>query len=120
MMKKATIAIILSTALFGLSSVAQAENPIQVDYSTPLTLEGNIKKENGYPMLYLDAPGINVRKGGDSYYSDIDGVRKLQIVWSGEKLPVGCVFAEGTLFGAETAHHKTDVLIELNAYKLCK
>ncbi|MGV6989239.1 DUF4431 domain-containing protein [Testudinibacter sp. P80/BLE/0925] len=116
-MKKITV--VFATLLCGFSVFSLADNPTQVNYSTPLTLQGNIKKENGYPMLHLAAPGINLRGGEESFYPNIDGVRKLQIVWSGKKLPVGCVFAEGTLFGAETAHHKTDVLIELKTYKPC-
>ncbi|MDH3001330.1 hypothetical protein A1D23_12460 [Chelonobacter oris] len=119
MKKISTLFIALS--VFGFSiNAAMAENPSTVNYDTPVPLEGTVKKENGYPMLYLPSPITAVAKPEDVLYSTYSGAKKLQIVWSGKKLPIGCIKANGQLFGAHTAHHKTDVLLELSSYEPCK
>lgn len=117
-MKKLLIPIFL---LSSFNTSAFAVNPNKVEYDTPVTLQGIIQKENGYPMLVLPKP-ISTVLGSDSdgMYQPVDKVQKIQIVWTKEKLPVGCVEVQGELFGAHTVHHKTDVLIELKTYKRCK
>lgn len=114
--------IILTSALFvAFINVSFAVNPPKVEYDTPVTLQGEIKKENGYPMLYLPKP-ISTVLGADSdgMYNPVERVQKIQIVWTKDKLPTGCVTVKGELFGAHTNHHKTDVLIELTSYQKCK
>ena len=116
-MKKSLIALSILTS----TSIAMASSIVKVEYDKPVTLQGNIKKENGYPMLYLSKP-ISTVLGSDSdgMYNPVDNVNKIQIVWTKEKLPTGCVTVKGELFGAHTAHHQTDVLIDLKSYSKCK
>ncbi|MBV6540733.1 DUF4431 domain-containing protein [Ursidibacter maritimus] len=117
-MKKLLVSLFL---LGSFSTVSFAMNPSKVEYDTPVTLQGTIQKENGYPMLLLTKP-ISTVLGADSdgTYNPVERAQKIQIVWTKEKLPLGCVEVKGQLFGAHTAHHKTDVLIELESYKKCK
>ncbi|AEC16362.1 hypothetical protein P375_05770 [Gallibacterium genomosp. 2] len=108
----------LSISLLGLSGFAQAKT---YDYNTPIELKGVIKLENDYPMLYLKQ-GIDVNK--KDFYDSAKNVKKMQVVninrKPGEKTPTGCQIVTGTLFGWETAHHKTPVLIQAESFEKCK
>lgn len=120
-MKKSVISLILCSSFIAPSFASTFSNPKKVEYDTLVTLQGTIKKENGYPMLYLPSPISTVLGSDDEgLYQPVDKAQKIQIVWAKEKLPTGCVQAKGQLFGAHTMHHKTDVLIELQSYKKCK
>jgi len=112
--------LLTAVSLLVSAGYVSAANPSSVNYDTPVTLEGTLKVEKGYPMLYLPAPITAVaRAGSDGIYATFNGAKKLQVVWVGEKLPAGCMLATGSLFGAHTAAHKTDVLIQLESYKPC-
>ncbi|MFP4731366.1 hypothetical protein [Pasteurella multocida] len=112
--------VLLAVSLLISASCVSAANPSSVNYDTSVTLEGTLKVEKGYPMLYLPAP-ITAVAGADSdgLYDTFKGAKKLQVVWVGNKLPTGCILATGSLFGAHTVDHKTDVLIQLASYKPC-
>ncbi|MDO9837443.1 DUF4431 domain-containing protein [Glaesserella parasuis] len=113
------LALVISLSSF--SPIILAKNPVSVEYDTKVILEGTVKKESGYPMLYLPSPITAVANPeSEGLYSTVKGAQKLQIVWLGDKLPTGCIIASGVLFGAHTIHHKTDVLIELESFKKCK
>lgn len=112
--------LLTAVSLLVSASYVSAANPSSVDYDTPITLEGTLKVEKGYPMLYLPAPITAVAgANSDGLYDTFSGAKKLQVVWVGEKLPIGCMLATGSLFGAHTVDHKTDVLIQLKSYKSC-
>lgn len=112
--------VLLAVSLLISANYALAANPSSVNYDTSVTLEGTLKVEKGYPMLYLPAPITAVAgANSDGLYDTFNGAKKLQVVWLGNKLPTGCILATGSLFGAHTVDHKTDVLIQLKSYKSC-
>lgn len=113
--------LLASLVILTMSNLSMAAGLDKVEYDKPVTLKGNIQKENGYPMLYLSKPISTVLgEDSDGMYDAVDNVTKIQIVWFKEKLPTGCVIVKGELFGAHTMHHKTDVLIDLKSYSKCK
>lgn len=116
-MKKVLMLTVLSFSL-GMCTLVEAKT---YNYNEPVTLTGTIKLENDYPFLYLKE-GINVNKA--DFYDAAKNVKRMQVIninrKPGEKTPLGCQVVHGSLFGWETAHHQTPVLIQAESFERCK
>lgn len=120
-MKKLTFILFSLTA-----SVVSAQT---VQDNTPVTLKGTLHSKT-FPALdeYHKAATVPVFKLTSPIdFNDTDfgesqrNVKEMQTYSSGQKLPKsGCIVANGTLFSAHTAHHKTPVLFEIQSFKPCK
>lgn len=90
------------------------------------------EKENIF-LLVLDKPvdvHVDKTRPSDTDTDDFDGVKEMQVVFSGKKSLVRKVLSKkitgkrvkmtGTLFQAHTGHHHTNVLIDWETLKILK
>lgn len=74
--------LLTAVSLLVSASYVSAANPSSVNYDTSVTLEGTLKIEKGYPMLYLSA-SITAVAGADSdgLYDTFNGAKPSSLGW---------------------------------------
>lgn len=126
--------LVIATLIFGLSGLSYAKT---YQDNMPVILEGTIQTKTGYgppnygnpktdkkityQVLKLKSPiDFNDTEG---FSGDVSNVREMHSYTLNKSQPLpksGCIVANGILFGAQTAHHRTPVMFEISDFKSCK